>query len=90
MTAADPAVSARPLWQAALPGLFVVLWASGFVVTKLGVAFAEPFIFLFIRFAVTAGLMLAIALAMRAPWPRSRAELGHIAVVGVLLQAAYL
>ncbi len=90
MIAANPAIPARPLWQAALPGLFVLLWASGFVVTKLGVSFAEPFTFLFIRFAVTAGLMLAIALAMRAPWPRSRVEFGHIAMVGVLLQAGYL
>lgn len=73
-----------------MPPLFVLLWASGFVVTKLGVAFAEPFTFLFYRFAVVAVMLLGIALITGAPWPRSRSDVGHIAVVGLLLQAAYL
>jgi drug/metabolite transporter (DMT)-like permease len=82
--------SRRPLWQGFMPPLFVLLWASGFVVTKLGVAFAEPFTFLFYRFAVATLLLLGIALATGAPWPRSRRYIGHIAVVGLLLQASYL
>jgi drug/metabolite transporter (DMT)-like permease len=86
---ADPA-SHRPLWQSLMPPLFVVLWASGFVVTKLGVAFAEPFTFLLYRFAVVTVLMLAIALVTGAPWPRSRRYIGHIAVAGLLMQGAYL
>jgi drug/metabolite transporter (DMT)-like permease len=80
----------RPLWQGFMPPLFVLLWASGFVVTKLGVAFAEPFTFLFYRFAVVTVLLLGIALVTGAPWPRRRRDVSHIAVVGLLLQAAYL
>ncbi|HEY7689554.1 MAG TPA: EamA family transporter [Dongiaceae bacterium] len=79
-----------PLWQGLMPPLFVVLWASGFVVTKLGVEFAEPFTFLLYRFAIVAVLMLAIALITGAPWPRSRRYIGHVAVVGLLMQGAYL
>jgi drug/metabolite transporter (DMT)-like permease len=90
MTAADRAVAVPPLWHLSVPALFVLLWSSGFVVTKLGVAFAEPFTFLEVRFAVTAAVMLVIALATRAPWPADRAAAGHIAVVGVLLQTLYL
>ena len=86
---AQPA-AANPLWHLFMPPLFVVLWASGFVVTKLGVAFAEPFTFLLYRFLIVAVLLGLIGLAMRAPWPRTWAMAGHIAVVGVLLQATYL
>jgi drug/metabolite transporter (DMT)-like permease len=73
-----------------MPPLFVVLWASGFVVTKLGITFAEPFTFLFYRFAIVAVLILGIALVTGAPWPRSRRYIGHIAVVGLLMQGMYL
>jgi drug/metabolite transporter (DMT)-like permease len=81
---------ARPAWQLLMSPLFVVLWSSGFIVTKLGVRFAEPFSFLFYRFAVVAVLFAGIALIWRAPWPRSRRLVLHIAVLGVFLQAAYL
>jgi len=90
MTAAQPATAGRPLWHLFMPPLFVLLWASGFVVTKLGVDVAEPFTFLLYRFVIVAGLLLAIALATRAPWPRHWRFIGHIAVVGVLLQGMYL
>lgn len=89
MTATAPAAS-RPVWHTLMPPLFVLLWASGFVVTKLGVSFAEPFYFLLIRFIATTGLLLAVALATRAPWPPGWRAGAHIAVVGVLLQAVYL
>jgi drug/metabolite transporter (DMT)-like permease len=89
MTAAQTA-AARPLWHFFMPPLFVLLWASGFVVTKLGVAFAEPFTFLLYRFVIVTGLLVAIALATGAPWPRSWRFAGHIGVVGLFLQAVYL
>ena len=90
MTAAEPTAAARPPWHLLMPPLFVVLWASGFVVTRLGVAFAEPFTFLLYRFVLVTALLLAIALVTGAPWPRSWRFAGHIAVVGVFLQAVYL
>ena len=70
-----------------MPGLFVVLWSTGFIGAKLGLPYAEPLTFLGLRFIVVAALLLVLALAMRAPWPSSLAETGHIAVVGVLLLA---
>ena len=90
MTIITDSATRRPLWQGFMPPLFVVLWASGFVVTKLGVAFAETFTFLFYRFAVVTLLLLGIALATGAPWPRSRRYIGHIAVAGLLMQGVYL
>ncbi len=89
MTAAQTA-AVRPRWHFFMPPLFVLLWASGFVVTKLGVAFAEPFTFLLYRFVIVTVLLAMLALATGAPWPRTWRFVGHIAVVGLFLQAMYL
>lgn len=74
----------------AAPALFVLLWSTGFIFAKLGLPYAEPFTFLTWRFAIVAGLMLAVALATGAPWPRDLRMFGHIAVVGVLMHGFYL
>lgn len=73
----------------ATPFAFVVIWASGFVVAKYAAPYAEPLSFLVLRYAGVVGLMLALAVAARAPWPRGRQAL-HIAVAGVGIQAGYL
>jgi drug/metabolite transporter (DMT)-like permease len=90
MISTETTTAPRPLWHHFMPPLFVLLWASGFVATKLGVETAEPFTFLLYRFVIVALLLLALAVAMRAPWPRHWRLAGHIAVVGVFLQAMYL
>jgi drug/metabolite transporter (DMT)-like permease len=71
-------------------GLFVLLWSTGFVFAKLGLPYAEPFTFLALRFAIVALLMLGVTLAVRAPWPATWREAGHVFVVGVLLHGIYL
>lgn len=80
----------HPRWLAAAPALFVVLWSSGFIGAKLGLPYAEPLTFLLLRFALVVGIMLPVALLMRAPWPARPADAGHIAVAGLLVQAGYL
>jgi drug/metabolite transporter (DMT)-like permease len=71
------------------PFAFVVIWASGFVVAKYAAPYAEPLSFLVLRYSAVVVLMLALAVAARAPWPRGRQVL-HIAVAGVGIQAGYL
>ena len=73
-----------------MPGLFVLLWSTGFVSAKYGLPYAEPLTFLLLRFALVVGLMLPLALAMGAAWPRSPAQFAHVALVGVLMQGGYL
>jgi len=73
-----------------MPALFVLLWSTGFVGAKFGLPYAEPFTFLLWRFVIVTLLLLAAALALRAPWPASRVEFGHIAIAGVLVHAGYL
>jgi len=71
----------------ALPLLFIAMWSSGYVVGKLAVPYAGPFTLLAIRFGLASLVLLAVALAARAPWPASRRQLGHLVVVGLLIQA---
>jgi drug/metabolite transporter (DMT)-like permease len=81
--------AARPAIAAVAPWLFVLLWSTGFIGARFGLPYIEPFTFLAIRFAIAAGLLALLALAVRTPWPRP-AQLGHIAVAGLLLHAGYL
>lgn len=74
----------------AMPWVFVVIWSTGFVVARLGMPHAPPLRFLSTRYALSIVCFLIWIAATRAPWPRSRSEWLHLAVVGVLLQAGYL
>lgn len=76
--------------QRLYPFLFVFLWSTGFVGAKYGLPYAEPLSFLLTRYGLVIALMAAIALATRAPWPRSAAQWLHIGVSGVLVHAIYL
>lgn len=71
----------------ALPLLFIAMWSSGYVVGKLAVPYAGPFTLLAIRFGLASLVLLAVALAVRAPWPASRKQFGQLLVVGLLIQA---
>jgi drug/metabolite transporter (DMT)-like permease len=71
------------------PGLFVVLWSSGFIGAKYGLPYAEPLTFLAVRMALGATLFAAIVIATRPLWP-SGTLLLHSAVTGLLAQGLYL
>jgi len=78
------------LWLQSMPGLFVFLWSTGFVSAKYGLPYAEPLTFLLLRFALVVALMLPLALIVRAAWPATLEQTGHVAVAGVLMQGGYL
>ena len=91
---AAPAAPKAPALQSAFltltPGLFVVLWSTGFIGMKIGAPFAEPFTFMAYRMLLVMSILLIIIAVTRAPWPRSAAAIGHIAVAGLLVHATYL
>lgn len=80
----------RRVLLAAVPGLFVVLWSTGFVTAKLGLPYADPTSFLAMRFLAVTLLMFAVAHFTGARWPQTRREWLHIAAAGLLLQGGYL
>lgn len=71
------------------PALFVVLWSTGFIASKLGGPYAEPFTFLSVRFLIVMAILAPVALAFSAPWPSGPAAV-HSIVVGALIHGAYL
>lgn len=74
----------------AVPLLFVFAWSTGWIVAGFSARLADPLWFLFLRFAMAAVVIAAIAFVMGAPWPRSGPEIGHAMMSGVLLHALYL
>ena len=71
--------------RALVPGLFVILWSTGYVVVRLTMPDAGPVRFLAWRFGAAAVLLAAAALMVRAPWAARAVDYGHLAVVGLLV-----
>jgi drug/metabolite transporter (DMT)-like permease len=72
------------------PFLFVFLWSTGFIGAKFGLPYADALSFLLVRYFLVIGLMTALALATRAPWPSDPRRWLHIGISGVLVHAFYL
>ena len=68
-----------------IPGLFVVLWSTGYVVVLIAMADAGPVRFLAWRFGVAAVLLAAAAVVVRAPWAIRAVDYGHMVLVGLLV-----
>src|SRR5580698_7679409 len=71
------------------PAVFVLLWASGFIGAKFGLAFAEPMTFLSLRMIAVVLLLAVVIVLTRPKWP-DRAGLFHSAVTGTLVHGFYL
>ena len=78
-----------PLWLKSAPLVFLLLWSSGFVVLKIGLAHADPLTFLALRYACVVALLAPLLPALRPPMPASPRAWTHLAMVGLLLQAGY-
>ena len=87
---ASPGEQRQGWWVKAVPFLFIVIWASGYVVARFGLPYAPPLTFLCARYAGVIAVMGVLALLARAPWPRTRADAAHLCVAGLLMQAGYL
>lgn len=70
--------------------MFVFLWGSAFVPSKIGVLDSSPLWFLVVRFAVSAALALPIAFALGGRFPQAPRDWIGIGVLGVLANALYL
>jgi drug/metabolite transporter (DMT)-like permease len=73
----------------AAPAIFVVLWASGFIGAKFGLAYAEPLTFLTLRMASIIVLLGAIIAVTRPKWP-DRAGVMHSVLTGLMVHGLYL
>ena len=73
-----------------MPGLFVLLWSTGFIGAKYGLPYVGPMTFLAWRYAIVIVLLGTAALIWRAPWPATWADAGHAMIAGLLLHGIYL
>ena len=73
----------------AAPGVFVLLWASGFVGAKLGLGYVEPLTFLSLRMIVVVVLLAIILAVTRPKWPGA-AGVVHSAATGLMVHGLYL
>jgi drug/metabolite transporter (DMT)-like permease len=74
----------------AMPWVFVLIWSTGFVVARFGMPHAPPMKFLALRYGLSLVCFGAWVGLARIAWPRTPAQWGHLAVVGVLVHAGYL
>jgi len=74
----------------AMPWVFVLIWSTGFVAARLAMPHSPPFSFMTVRFALSALCFFAWIALAGAAWPLGRAQWGHLAVTGLLMQAGYL
>ncbi|MEZ5775694.1 MAG: DMT family transporter [Hyphomicrobiaceae bacterium] len=77
------------MWTRIIPFVFVVLWATGFIFSKIVASDAEPFTFLVLRFGLTAAILGTVALLLKLDWPGRRAAM-HATVAGALIHGVYL
>lgn len=84
-----PGSDHAPNWLAFAPGVFVFLWATGFIGSRLTAPYAEPLSFLAIRFAIVAVILALGGFILRAPWPDRRTAL-HAVIAGGLIHGGYL
>jgi drug/metabolite transporter (DMT)-like permease len=76
--------------NALLAWYFVAVWGAGYLATKAGLQYAPPFTFLTLRFAFGLAVLLPAIAFLRPVWPRSRQELAHLAIAGLLMHAVQL
>jgi drug/metabolite transporter (DMT)-like permease len=72
------------------PMLFVLLWSSSFLGTRVGLRHMSPLWFVGLRMVLAAAIMLAAMAVLRWRWSLSRVEWLHCAVVGVSTQSILL
>ena len=83
-------VPSQALLLRVAPLIFVSLWSTGFIAAKYSMQNADPFVFLCLRFTITALALVPILLLLGASLPRRIWSFRHDMVTGALLHCGYL
>ncbi|HEX5128788.1 MAG TPA: DMT family transporter, partial [Usitatibacter sp.] len=73
-----------------LSGLFVFIWATGFIVAGIVSARAEPLTFLTVRHGCSIVVFTLLSLAVKAAWPRDPRAWRDAMIAGMLLHGFYI
>ena len=77
-------------WVKATPVVFVLIWATGFIVARFGMPHAPPLSFLSMRYALSIACFGVWIVLAKVAWPQSRQQFMHLSVTGILMHAGYL
>jgi drug/metabolite transporter (DMT)-like permease len=80
----------RALLIVLMPAVFVLIWATGFIVARYGMPHAPPFTFLLYRYLLSIACFLPWIVIAQVRWPRTGLEVVHLGVTGMLMHAGYL
>lgn len=69
---------------------FVLLWASSFIASRVGLRLLSPFLFVTIRLALATTVLVGTLVLLRRPWRAPAGQWGHCAVAGVLTNSVLL
>jgi drug/metabolite transporter (DMT)-like permease len=83
-------LTSAPSWLRWAPVFFVFLWSTGFIGSRLGAPYAEPFTFLLWRFVIATLLLAAVCVLWRTRRPSSARLVLHSAVAGLMVHGMYL
>jgi drug/metabolite transporter (DMT)-like permease len=72
------------------PFIFVLLWSSSFIAARVGLRDLSPLLFVAVRMAIAAAVLLGVTLALRLPWRVLAGRWVHLAVAGVLTNSVLL
>ncbi|MEY8878553.1 MAG: DMT family transporter [Leptothrix sp. (in: b-proteobacteria)] len=90
MTQQAPSPGLARAWLACMPGVFVVIWSTGFIVARYGMPHAPPLGFLSWRYALSLIGLSTWVVISGARWPQGRSQWLHLGVTGLLMHAGYL
>ncbi|SDB41938.1 DMT family transporter [Pseudomonas sp. NFACC13-1] len=82
-------LSKNALLAAASTSLFVLLWSSGAIFSKLGLAHASPFAFLLIRFAIALFALVLLIPVLKFKLPKTGKPMLYAVTTGLVLLGAY-
>ncbi|SDV01593.1 DMT family transporter [Pseudomonas mucidolens] len=82
-------ISKQSVTAAASTSLFVLLWSSGAIFSKLGLAHASPFAFLLIRFAIALAGLVILVPVLKLKLPRPGQPMRYAIATGLVLLGAY-
>ncbi|PTW59134.1 drug/metabolite transporter (DMT)-like permease [Breoghania corrubedonensis] len=74
----------------AVPVVFVLLWSTGFIGSRMGAPYAEPMTFLVLRYVAVLAILAVSMIIVRPRRGMTMRERGHAVVVGVLIHGIYL
>jgi drug/metabolite transporter (DMT)-like permease len=83
-------VRSSDAWVKAIPVVFVLIWATGFIVARFGMPHAPPLSFLSVRYALSIACFAVWIVWAKVAWPQNRQQFLHLSVTGILMHAGYL